>query len=341
MAVTIKDVARETDLAISTISKYINGGKVKEENRTKIEAAIQKLGYQPNEFARGLRSAKTYSIGIIVDNLRAVFSAEIVGLIEKKLKEMGYSILLCSHGNSPELLSELIEFLVEKQVEGIVLEPITCCMDSLELAAERGIPVISIDRVLDAKRFDSVTSNSMLGIYQGVEYLIEKGHRSIAIITATKKGEVEISSGAERLRGYLRALEDYEIPVQDDLILSGDFSFQSGYDCMKKLWKRKEKPTAVIVSNYNMCLGMMAAIHEMKIKVAAKLSVVTFDDMEFSEITKPRLTAIRQPVEPIAQHVVEIMMKRIAGDYSDFPQNVKVHTTFSERESVQVNYATT
>lgn len=338
MVITIKDVAKETGLAISTISKFMNGGNVRVENKKKIEIAIERLGYKPNEFARSLRGAKTATVGIIVDNLKAIFSAQIVGLIEKKLKSRGYSVLLGSHGNDCKIAKEVVELLVDKQVDAIIIEPLTDGTEYLKIAEENEIPIISIDRVLDSKRYDSITTNSMLGVYDGVEYLIQKGHEKIAIIAATREGTMGINSGKERLRGYLMALEDYNIPVRKEFIVKGDFSFTSGCESMKTIWNLSEKPTAILVSNYHMCLGMIAATHELEIKIPEDVSVVTFDDMQFFRNFNPKLTAIGQPIEEIAMHVEEVVLKRIAGDYSDFPLNLKLRTHFVERDSVKKNY---
>lgn len=122
--VKIKDVARETGLSISTISKYMNGIKVRKENEERIQAAINELGYQPNEFARGLRTAKTYTIGVLVYRLQNIFSGKIAGNLESYLRKKGYSIVVWSHEGKPDQAIEALRFMREIQVEGLVVEPI-------------------------------------------------------------------------------------------------------------------------------------------------------------------------------------------------------------------------
>lgn len=334
--VMIKDVARKTGLSISTISKYMNGTKVRKENEIRIEAAIQELGYIPNEFARGLRTAKTYTIGVILYRLRDVFSSKIAENIEKCLREKGYSILLWSHEGKAEQAIEALQFMQKLQVEGIIVDPIPGQEGIYEEYVKESIPIVSVDSSIDPKKFDCVSSNTMLGIYESTEYLIQKGHKKIGLIAAGLDSSVGMSSGIDRTKGFLRAMEDYELEVHEEWIVKGDFTYESGYNSMKHLWEQPEHPTAVIVANYGMCVGTMKALHELNVKVPEDLSVVTMDDMIFSELCIPKLTAIRQPVESIAKKTAELILRRIEGDYSDYPQNLKLHTEFIERDSVRI-----
>ncbi|MGB8454814.1 MAG: LacI family DNA-binding transcriptional regulator [Anaerocolumna sp.] len=334
MAVTIKDVARETNLAISTISKYMNGGKVRPENQKMIDLAIRKLGYRPNDNARGLRSAKTYTIGVLIDSLGSQYFAKITHLIEKILKKEGYSILVCCHKDNTAAAKKAVEFLVSKQVDGIIIEPVAGEEDYTVPILQNKIPFVAIDRAVGHIKSDRVMSNSTFGAYQATEYLIQNGHKKISIITGTSETNSGLLAAKERYRGYLRAMEDYELTLQDEYIIEGNFKFESGYECMQKLWKLKKRPTAVFVSNYNMCLGAMTAIHNMKISIPEELSFITFDDLEFSVISNPMLNAIRQPMEKMAEKAVELLLRRIDGDYTDYPQNIKLPTELVVRDSV-------
>ncbi len=334
MAVTIKDVARETNLAISTISKYMNGGNVRPENQKLIEETIRKLGYRPNDNARGLRNARTYTIGVLIDSLGSQYFAKITQMIEKILKKEGYSILVCCHKDNAAAAKKAVEFLVAKQVDGIIIEPVAGEDDYAAPVNYNKIPVVAIDRALGHVQCDRVMSNSAFGAYQATEYLIQNGHKRIGIISGTSEKNPGLLAAKERFRGYLRAMEDYELPLQEEYIMQGDFKFESGYQCMQKLWKLKNRPTAVFVSNYNMCLGAMTAVHNMKISIPEEISFLTFDDLEFSVISSPALTAIRQPMEKIAEKAVEFILQRIAGDYTDYPHNIKLPTELVVRDSV-------
>lgn len=335
MAVTIKDVAKETRLAISTISKYMNGGNVLPENQQKIDEAIKKLGFRPNDNARGLRNSKNYTIGLLIDSLGNQYFAKITELIQNRLKEEGYSMLVCCHQDNADTVKKALKFLQEKQVDGIILEPLMYKQDYVALLRLHNIPVVTIDRTLNYGSCDAVMSNSATGMYQATEYLIRNNHKKIAIITGISDANPGLTAAKDRYKGYLRAMEDYALPVDENFILSGNFKFESGYECMQKLWNRKERPTALIISNYNMCLGAMTAIHNMKINIPTELSFITFDDMEFSVISNPMLTSIRQPVEKIVEETVKLILRRIEGDYSDYPKNIKLPTELMIRDSVK------
>jgi Transcriptional regulators len=334
MAVTIKDVAKTTNLAISTISKYMNGGNVRPENQKLIERAIRQLGYRPNDNARGLRNSKTYTIGVLIDTLGSQYFAKITQMMEKILKKEGYSILVCCHKDNVAAARKAIEFLASKQVDGIIIEPVASVEDYAAPIHFNKIPVVAIDRSLSGVECDRVMSNSTFGAYLATEYLIQNNHKRIGIISGTSEKNLGLLAAKERLRGYLRAMEDYELPISDEYIMQGDFKFKSGYQCMQRLWRMKKRPSAVFVSNYNMCLGAMTAVHNMKISIPEELSFITFDDLEFSVISNPKLTAIRQPMEKIAEKAVELILKRIDGDYGDYPQNIKLLTELVVRDSV-------
>lgn len=331
MAVTIKDVARETNLAISTISKYMNGGTVRHENRVLIEAAVQKLGYSPNRSARGLRTSKTYMIGLVTGRVNSPHTAAIVSGIEKRFRELGYSVIFATHEENGVQIEDYLEYLLERGVDGIISSPIATGGDCLKRAVEQNIPVLVVEENSGEMRTDCVQVDCCGGAYQIVEHLIESGHRRIAII----KGPENKLTARERLRGYFRVLEDYGYPVRQDYLIPGDFTYQSGYKGIMKLWELEEKPSAVFVSNYDMCLGAMAAVHNLDIRVPEALSVVSFDDFELSVMVRPKLTTIRQPLEEMANAACDLLYRRIQGDYSDFPKKIRLKTQCIYRDSVK------
>jgi Transcriptional regulators len=336
--ITIKDVARETKLAISTISKYMNGGNVRKENRILIEEVVKRLGYQPNKAARGLRSAKTYTIGLVMNYTESQYFSKMAACIESFLQQKGYSLLLAGHQDNPKQAEGAIRFLANEQVDGCFVVALTGIEEYLYPLEEAGIPLLLLDRAISGEenRYDSVMSNGARGTYEAIEYLLEKRHRDIAIITGMDKEKNKaVVAAKDRLRGYERAFEDYGVQVNEEFVLGGDFSYQSGYEEMHKLWKKKNKPTALFVTNYNMALGALAAIHEIGITVPEDLSVVMFDDLEFSVVNRPKMTAVHQSIEKIAEQAAMTLLRRINGDLEGYPQQIRLRTTFKERESVR------
>lgn len=334
MTVAIQDVAREANLSISTISKYLNGGAVRPGNRAKIEAAIEKLGYHPNTFARCLRGGSTHTIGLLLFNLRDACSADMVAAIEQLLRDAGFSMVLVTHQGSLDLARDAVDFLLAEQVDGLLVMPVPGMEPALQIFRASGKPIVSIDSTLDAGLFDSVTTNSMIGMYQATEYLICKGHRDIGIITGGLPETKTLSTSRDRVNGFLRAMEDYQLPVCPQWMAAGDFRFQSGYRAMNAIWQCARRPTALLVSNYHMFLGAMRAIHEQKIQIPRDLSLVTMDNMALTWISCPGITCIEQPTLQLAEAAVKLIIRRLRGDTADFPKAVKLYTTFVERDSV-------
>ncbi|MCR1842719.1 LacI family DNA-binding transcriptional regulator [Murimonas intestini] len=334
MAITIKDVAKETNLAISTISKYMNGGPVRQKNKKVIEEAVRKLGYNPNKAARGLRSSRTYMIGVVLDSLESQYFGRITARMEQVLKEKGYSIMVCCHRDSNEKAKKCVEFMVSRQVDGILILSLAGDAGYMDAAINNKIPIVALDRVPETE-CDSVGTNAATGAYQAVEYLVQQNHKKIAVISGTWRENPGLRTANERLNGYYRVFEDYCLKVAPEFIVEGDFSFDSGYKCMTRLWELEEHPTAVFVTNYNMTMGAMTAIHNLKIKVPEELSIVVFDDLEYSSISRPKLTSVRQPAQEVADESVKLLMRRIEGDYGDFPKCLKLPTTFHIRNSVR------
>lgn len=331
MAVTIKDVAKETNLAISTISKYMNGGTVRLENRVLIEAAVQKLGYSPNRSARGLRTSKTYMIGLVTGQVNSPHTAAIVSGIAKRFRNLGYSVIFATYEENGVQIEDYLDYLLERGVDGIISSPIAAGEDCLKKAVDQNVPVLVVEENSGEMQTDCVQVDCCGGVYQSVEHLIESGHQRIAII----KGPEHKLTAQERLRGYYRVMEDYGYPVRQEYLIPGDFTYQSGYKGIMKLWELEEKPTAVFVSNYDMCLGAMAAVHNLDIRVPEALSVVSFDDFELSVMVRPRLTTVRQPLEEMANAACDLLYRRIQGDYSDFPKKIRLKTQCIYRDSVK------
>lgn len=330
MAVTIKDVARETNLAISTISKYMNGGSVREKNRILIEKAIEKLGYSPNSAARGLRTSRSYAVGVITGVIRNPHAAGIVSEIEKSLREKGYALSFASHDDRGELAKKYVDYLVDKGVDGLIIDPVRTDVDYLEKAREQKIPVVVLEESFGLGDVDCVQVDCAGGAYELVEHLVKSGHRKIAVI----QGPEYQLTARERMRGYLRVHEDYELPVCSDYLVQGDFTYKAGYEGICRLWELEVRPTAVFVTNYEMCLGAMAAVHRLDIRIPQELSVVSFDDFELSVMVRPKLTTVRQPLVEMADRACEILLRRMDSDYQDFPRKLRLKPEFICRDSV-------
>lgn len=335
MAVTIKDVAKETNLAISTISKFINGGNVREANRKKIEEAIDRLGFVPNDAARGLRTFRTYTVGMIMGGASNQHTAALISETQKLLRNRGYSLTFIPLGMAEEdintyRLKEYVDYLIDRGVDGLLITPMKRNIDFLKNAREQKIPVVMMEERGIEGEADGVMVDCTGGSYEVVEHLIKNGHRKIGIVTGPR-GKL---TADERRTGYIRAMEDYGLPIYKEYMIEGDYTALSGYRSIEQLWSLNERPTAFFATNYDTCLGALEAIREFGIRIPEDLSFVTFDDFDLAAVIRPHLTAVRQPIAKIAEMACELLYRRMNGDTADFPRTIRLKPECFYRDSV-------
>lgn len=331
MAATIKDVAKYTGLSIATISKYINGGNVLEKNRTLVDKAIKALDFKVNEIARGLKTNKSMTIGVLIPDFKNIFCTTIVSNIENVLLQNGYSTIICDYKQSSELEKEKFSFLVNKMVDGIITIPHGSNAGSIQNLLSRNVPVVLIDRALEGVGCDTVLVDNLNASYNAVEHLIIKGHKRIGIIC----GPDNIFTAGERLKGYVRVHEDYSMKTDESLIKKGDYEIDSGYKLLNELLELENPPSAVFVTNYEMTLGAIMALNERDIKIPEDLSIIGFDNLQMARIVKPLLSIIVQPMEQIGEAAANILLKRLKGDMSNYPFMLRLKTELQINKSVK------
>jgi LacI family transcriptional regulator len=328
----MKDIARETGLGLATISKYLNGGRVREENRAALEAAIKKLDYHVNEYARGLKSNRTKTIGVIIPELSNLFITTILSRMEEVLRESGYSMIVCDCHTSGKLECQAVTFLMGKMVDGLVNMPV--CTDGRHLrpAEARQLPIVLLDNPLPeaACRADAVYLNNSEASHRAADFLLGRGHTAIGIIAGPDKS----FTAEQRLAGYVSALAERGIAVRNDLIARCDYTVPGGYQAMKKLLAARPGMTAVFMTNYEVSLGSIMAIREAGLSIPGNLSVIGFDDMALSRLVSPPLAVVAQPLYEMGTQAAQLLLRRIAVKNVCEPQRVMLGASFSEGESV-------
>lgn len=304
---TIKDIAKETGLGLATISSYLNGGNVREYNRSKIEEAIQKLNFEVNEVARGLKTNKTQIIGVVIPELNNTFCTQIITEMEDILRKHGYATIVCDCRTDKALEKEAVDFLKRKRVEGIINMPVDATGNHLKSFIKNGHPVVLIDRDIAGVACDSVLVDNRQAAYGAVTELIRKGHKRIGMIVGPK----DIYTAKERLLGYQKAMEEAGYPIEESLIMHCDYSIKESMEASRELFAKNPKMTAVFATNYEITVGAMICANEENIKVPGDVSIIGFDNVEFARAVHPTLTIVTQPMEEIARHAAKLMLKRI------------------------------
>lgn len=328
---TIKDVAFKTNLSIGTISRYLNGKEVKKENKEKIEQAVKELNFTFNPMARGLRTNKTFSIGVLVPSISDLFCTMVIGGIEDVFDQINYSIIVCDASDNLEKEEKKIAFLKEKYVDGIIIMPVGNRGEHVKILNSNGIPIVLIDRLIDNFDCDAIVCDNVNGAYKAVENIIKYGHRKIGIIA----GPQHIYTAKERLEGYLRALNDYNIKINEDYIQYSGYERGSGDKALNALFEMEDKPTAIFATNYETTLTALKYTNEKKIRIGEDISLFGYDQNELFQLLNPPLSVVVQPMREIGRSAAELLFKRMNGDNSNFPMIVRLKTKIVVTNSVK------
>ena len=330
VSVTTKDVARVAGVSVATVSRYLNGHNVLDENREKIEQAIKQLGFRVNPIAQTLRTNRSMTVAVLVPTLANIFSMSIIESIERCLDQYGYSIMVCGSRGELAREEEKLRFVRDKRVDGVIVIPVGSSGSHIAEIVGDDIPVVLIDRVVDDVRFDAVVVDNTNAAYHAVEQLIIKGHRRIAMIA----GPQHIYTARERLKGYRRVMSDYGLAIDEDLVLVGDYTSDTAYGLVKELIQRDPRPTAVFLSNYEMNIGAIGCLNELGIRIPEELSVIGFDHLDLSSVVKPPLAVVAQPRDEIGRKAAELLYARMSGDTTSFPSLIRLKTRFIQGSSI-------
>ena len=306
MTATIKDIAKKTNLGYATISAYLNGVRVKPQNKALIENAINELGYVRNEYARGLKTHRSMTIGVLIPELSDLFSTKIISVMEDFLREKGYGIIVSDYRSDSEIEQKSLQFLMSKMVDGLIVMPISMDGKIFQNVIDRNVPIVIIDRLTDNKDVSYIIINNREVSKNAVKMLIEKGHKEIALIT----GNNDVYTARERRLGYQDALQEVN-NFKEEYIYDGSLTIEGGYLAMKQVVENHKEVTAIFVTNYDMTIGSIIAINELGKHIPEDYSFVGFDNMELSKVFSPKLATVNQPMNDIGRMSAEMLLDLI------------------------------
>ncbi len=289
--VTIKDVANESGVAISTVSNVLNNVEVvSAETRKKVLDAVEKLKYVPNMNAKFLKSCKKNTIGLFLPSIQGDFYKMLMQAIHLQCKMRGYLLnIYVSNENTSE---EIYGMILSSGVEGAIVFNERLSDEYIDRIAEKKMPVVFIDREYSGDHISSVIINNSEGAALAVEYLIKQGHRRIGYIHGIENYDDEA-----RFKAYVGVLEKYTLPIDDSIILRGYFEEAVAYSEMRVLLlKGTQLPDAFFCANDEMAWGCIRALTEAGIKVPDQVSIMGFDDNTLASYYNPPLTTIHSPV---------------------------------------------
>ncbi|MEQ6377815.1 catabolite control protein A [Bacillaceae bacterium S4-13-56] len=331
MNITIYDVAREANVSMATVSRVVNGNpNVKPATRKKVSEVIERLGYRPNAVARGLASKKTTTVGVIIPDISSVFFAELARGIEDIATMYKYNIILANSDQNKEKELHLINTMLGKQVDGLIFMGGSISEEHITSFKTSQVPIVLAATLDDSKEISTVNINYERAAYDAVKYLVENGNKKIGFIT----GPIETAIDNEKYKGYQTALHEASIEVDEELIIQGDYSYDSGMEAVDQFFNLTNPPTAIFVSSDEMALGVIHGVQDRGLSVPQDVEVVGFDNTRLATMVRPTLSTIVQPMYDIGAVSMRLLTKYMNKEQVDETKVVLPHR-FVERDSTK------
>ncbi len=304
---TITDVAQRAGVSIKTVSRVMNQEPgVHTKTREQVLKVVAELKYRPKLSARSLAGARSFLIGLLYYDPSASFVGGVQQGATLRCRESGYHLVVESlHNDAPDLEHQVDRMISALRPDGMILTPPLCDNPQvLHALRESGTPCVLISPARDVEGIPSVRMNDTQAAEEITNHLISLGHQSIAFI----KGPPDQAASALRYKGFARAMKAHRLPIDKDLVHTGDFRFATGVEGANQVLSRRVRPTAVFASNDDMALGVLAAAQRLGLEVPADLSIAGFDDSSASGLVWPPLTTVRQPMYEMARTAVEMLI---------------------------------
>ncbi len=306
---TINDLASRSGVSVMTVSRYFNQPeKVSERTKKKISIAIERLNYHPNELARSLIMKKTFTIGVVVPDIRNPFFNTMYHEIDQFVRPKRYKLLLCNTQEDEEEEIRALHTLLSRAVDGIIIAPVTT--KAITLLQKQKTPFVLVDRDFEGMNADYIGCDHYKGMCTATEHLIGLGHRDIALLA----GPSHLYPFQMRIRGYQDTLMQHGIEAVPGFIRHVEITgVKNARDACHQLLSREHRPTAIIASNNNIGSGALKAIFESGLSVPEDISFIVFDKINGYDVIRPQITCIVQPLEFIGRNAAAFILERIGN----------------------------
>ena len=321
MKITITDIAKRARVSKTTVSRVLNNRPegVGAEKRAQIQAILDETGFRPSGFARGLVTGKSHSIGLIIPNITNPFYPLLVRGAEDVLNRAGYSLFLCNSDGNLAKEKEYIRVLMEKDVDGVILNSAASkCDCQLSLLESQGVPCVVLDRIIESQMTHyGVFLDNREGARLAARHLLSQDGCRLVYLN----GPAEHSQSKLRRDGMEAALSEKGLPIASARILQGDDSINSGQLLIGEAldaWERDPSGAslpfnAVFACNDLMAIGAMRALKLRKIKVPEEVQIIGFDDIELAQLVEPALSTVSQPTFDMGSKSAELLLQLING----------------------------
>lgn len=327
---TMRDVARLAGVSTSTVSAVINETVlVSPERRKRVRDAMAALDYHPDEVARSLKTGRTNVIGVVIPDITNAFYPEVIRGVEEAARRAGYGVLLCDSSEDAQSEATHLATLSARRVDGVLL---ACCANSSanDTRIRRRFPIVFVDRIPPGTTESTVASDNMDAGYAAASHLIALGHERIAMLF----GDLGLSPHHDRLEGFRKAMQEANLPVRNEYLIGGGVQTEDGRRGGHQLLNVTPAPTAIIVSNNKLLLGLFQSIEEQKVQVPAQISVIGFDDYAWNSYVNPRLTVVAQDTGEMGRQAFGLLLELMGNNSDGMPiKQIRLKTELRVRNS--------
>ncbi|MDV2582208.1 LacI family DNA-binding transcriptional regulator [Alkalibacillus haloalkaliphilus] len=323
---TIKDVAHHAEVSVATVSRVINrNGYVNEDTRKKVEAAVDLLNYKPNSVARSLFKKQSKTIGIIVPDITNPYFPELVRGVEDYLIQKGFTTILCNSDEDPEKERLYLDVMKQKYVDGAIIVSNTIERD---LIAEYDMPVVALDRSIH-QDIPTFAIDNRDGGRKAAEHLLEVGCTRIGHI----KGPDKVENSDNRYLGYIDVIKQQDWFLSS-YVVEGNFDQKQAAKVTKELLQSHPEIDGIFAGNDVMALGALKAAESLNLNVPEDLAIIGFDGIDLTEMTKPELSTLSQPIYQMSREAAEALTALIEGKMVKEKENV-FPSTLIKRQSTK------
>lgn len=310
METTIHDIAKKLNLSASTISRALNNNPIiSEATRKKIKQTAEEMGYRPNVLAANFRTKKTNTIGVIVPLINRHFFSSVISGIEDIAYKQGFAVTISQSNDDFEKENKIAHTLFANRVDGLILSigMQTKTFDHLKLFAEKNIPLVFFDRVVNEIEAHKIVVDDFGGAYRATKHLIEQGAKRIAHIG----GPLSLNIYKNRQAGFCKALQESGLSADKNLIINNNLRHKDGELAIKKLIQNNKLPDAIFCANDTTALSTIVYLQKNNIKVPKDIAVIGFSNEPFSELVTPSISTVKQPGFLMGKKAAELLIQQI------------------------------
>lgn len=333
MNLTIKDVAKKANVSIATVSRVLNDKTgYSEKTKQKVLSAIAELGYQPNAIARGLVNKRTQTIGVLIPKVSNMLAAEILNGVDDFAHQLGSSVIVSNTDNNGNRTLEYLKILAEKRIDGIIFVSEIVTEEYYRAMQEMHVPIVLVSTISYQFPIPYVKVDDRHAAFSAVDFLIQQGHRKIAMITGSEQDPI---AGIPRIDGYKSALAMHGLEIHDSFIVNAEnFSHEAGFKAMEEIANRNMDITAIFASSDELAVGAMSKAYQLGIRIPDHLSIIGYDNTKLAEMAIPPLTTVAQPLYEMGRTAANMLFEMIETGERRLESRIMPHKII-ERQTVK------